>query len=102
MNSRHVYIGNYYSFSTPSSKSRVSAVGGFFFYVFHEIFPKYREVNQHKVTDASALIGARLYGGRGSNPLGRVAHYIELVYTKEEGQTLVRPLSYVAALFFFI
>jgi hypothetical protein len=29
MNSRHVYIGNYYSFPTPSSKYRVSAVGDF-------------------------------------------------------------------------
>jgi hypothetical protein len=28
MNSRHVYIGNYYSFTTPSSKYRASAVGG--------------------------------------------------------------------------
>jgi hypothetical protein len=29
MNSRHVYIGNYYSFSTPSSKYRISVVRGF-------------------------------------------------------------------------
>jgi hypothetical protein len=29
MNSKHVYIGNYYSFSTPSSKYRASAVRGF-------------------------------------------------------------------------
>jgi hypothetical protein len=29
MNSKNVYIGNYYSFSTPSSKYRASAVGGF-------------------------------------------------------------------------
>jgi hypothetical protein len=57
MNSRHVYIGNYYSFSTPSSKYRASAVGGFlmFFDVFHEIFPKYREGNQYRVTAASIL-----------------------------------------------
>jgi hypothetical protein len=32
MNSRHVYIGNHYSFSTPSSKYRASAVGGFFMF----------------------------------------------------------------------
>jgi hypothetical protein len=48
MNSIHVYIGNYYLFSTPSSKYRVSALRGFFD-VFHEIFLKYR------VTAASAL-----------------------------------------------
>jgi hypothetical protein len=29
-------------------------VGGFF-YVFHEIFPKYREGNQYKITATSAL-----------------------------------------------
>jgi hypothetical protein len=29
MNSRYVYIDNYYSFPTPSSKYRVSVVGGF-------------------------------------------------------------------------
>jgi len=29
MNSRHVYIGNHYSFPTPPSKYRASAVGGF-------------------------------------------------------------------------
>jgi hypothetical protein len=29
MNSRHVYIGNYHSFPTPSSKYRASAVEGF-------------------------------------------------------------------------
>jgi hypothetical protein len=54
MNSRHVYIVNHYSFPTPSSKYRASAVEGFF-YVFHEIFPKYREENQYKVTATSAL-----------------------------------------------
>jgi hypothetical protein len=32
MNSRHVYIGNHYSFPTPSSKYGVSAVGGFFMF----------------------------------------------------------------------
>jgi hypothetical protein len=55
MNSRHVYIENYYSFPTLSSKYRVSAVGGFF-NVFHEIFPKYKEGNQYRVTATSALI----------------------------------------------
>jgi hypothetical protein len=55
MNSRHVYIGNYYSFTTPSSKYRASAVGGFFFYVFHEIFPKYKKGNQYRLTAASTL-----------------------------------------------
>jgi hypothetical protein len=54
MNSRHVYIENYYSFPTPSSKYRVSAVGGFLMF-FHEIFPKYREGNQYRVTATSAL-----------------------------------------------
>jgi hypothetical protein len=54
MNSRHVYIGNHYSFSTPSSKYRASAVGGFFD-VFYEIFPKYREGNQYRITATSAL-----------------------------------------------
>jgi hypothetical protein len=36
MNSRHVYIGNHYSFPTPSSKYRASAVEGFlmFFMTF--------------------------------------------------------------------
>jgi hypothetical protein len=36
MNSRHVYIGNHYSFTTPSSKYRASAMGGFlmFFMTF--------------------------------------------------------------------
>jgi hypothetical protein len=53
MNSRHVYIGNYYSFPTPSSKYRVSAVE--VFDVFYEIFPKYREGNQYRVTATSAL-----------------------------------------------
>jgi hypothetical protein len=32
MNSRHVYIENHYSFPTPSSKYRASAVGGFFMF----------------------------------------------------------------------
>jgi hypothetical protein len=54
MNSRHVFIGNHYSFPTPSSKYRASAVGDFFD-VFHEIFPKYREGNQYRVTATSAL-----------------------------------------------
>jgi hypothetical protein len=54
MNSRHVYIGNHYSFPTSSSKYRASAVGGFFD-VFHEIFSKYREGNQYRVTATSAL-----------------------------------------------
>jgi hypothetical protein len=54
MNSRHVYIGNYYSFPTPSSKYRVSAVWGFFD-VFYEIFLKYREGNHYRVTATSAL-----------------------------------------------
>jgi hypothetical protein len=54
MNSKHVYIGNYYSFPTPSSKYRVSVVGGFFD-VFHEIFSKYREENHYRVTATSAL-----------------------------------------------
>jgi hypothetical protein len=56
MNSRHVYIGNHYSFPTPSSKYRASAVGGFFD-VFHEIFPKYKEGSQYRVTTTSALKG---------------------------------------------
>jgi hypothetical protein len=55
MNSRHVYIENHYSFPTPSSKYRASAVECFFD-VFHEIFPKYREGNQYRVTATSALI----------------------------------------------
>jgi outer membrane receptor for Fe3+-dicitrate len=55
MNNEHVYIGNHYSFPTPSSKYRTSAMGGFFD-VFHEIFPKYREGNQYRVTATSALI----------------------------------------------
>jgi hypothetical protein len=59
MNSRHVYIGNYYSFSTPSSKYKASNVGGFFD-IFHEIFSKYREENQYRVTDASALRHGRI------------------------------------------
>jgi hypothetical protein len=54
MNNRHVYIDNYYSFSTPSSKYRASAVEGFFD-VFHEIFPKYKKENQYKVTATTAL-----------------------------------------------
>jgi hypothetical protein len=54
MNSKHVYIGNYYSFSTPSFKYRVSAVR--FFDIFHEIFLKYRKRNLYKVTVISALI----------------------------------------------
>jgi hypothetical protein len=54
MNSRHVYIGNYYSFSTPSSKYRASVVGGFFD-VFHKNFHKYRKWNQYRVTASSAL-----------------------------------------------
>jgi hypothetical protein len=54
MNSRHVYIVNHYSFPTPSSKYRASAVGGFF-YVFYEILPKYREGNQYRVTATSVL-----------------------------------------------
>jgi hypothetical protein len=29
MNSKHVYIGNYYSFSTPSSKYKTFAMEGF-------------------------------------------------------------------------
>jgi hypothetical protein len=29
MNSRHVYTGNHYSFPTPSSKYKASAVRGF-------------------------------------------------------------------------
>jgi len=53
MNSRHVYIGNHYSFPT-SSKYRASAVRGFFMF-FYEIFPKYREGNQYRVTATSAL-----------------------------------------------
>jgi hypothetical protein len=32
MNSRHVYIGNYYSFPTPSSKYMASVVEGFFMF----------------------------------------------------------------------
>jgi hypothetical protein len=57
MNSRHVYIGKYYSFSIPSSKYRASAVEDFFFFfnVFHEFFPKYREGNQYRVTVTIAL-----------------------------------------------
>jgi hypothetical protein len=49
MNSRHVYIENHYSFPTPSSKYRAFTVEGFFD-VFHEIFPKYKEGNQYRVT----------------------------------------------------
>lgn len=55
MNSKHVYIRNHYSFPTPSSKYRTSAVRGFFD-VFHEIFLKYKEGNQYKITATSALM----------------------------------------------
>jgi hypothetical protein len=46
---------NYYSFSTPSSKYRASAMECYF-YVFHKKNFKYREENQYKITAASALI----------------------------------------------
>jgi hypothetical protein len=61
MNSKHVYIRNYYSFPTHSSKYRVFDIGGFFFFfffnVFYEIFIKYKKGNQYRITTASALIG---------------------------------------------
>jgi hypothetical protein len=42
MNSRHVYIWNYYSFSTSSSKYKASAVGGFLMF-FMKIFLNIRK-----------------------------------------------------------
>jgi hypothetical protein len=53
MNSRHVYIENYYSFSTPHLNIRHLLWE--VFDVFHEIFSKYREGNQYRVTATSAL-----------------------------------------------
>jgi hypothetical protein len=60
MNSRHVYIGNYYSFSTPSSKYKAFVVWGFFDF-FHKFFSKYREGNQYTVTAVNALSKIVLY-----------------------------------------
>jgi hypothetical protein len=54
MNSRHVYIGNYYSFPTQLSKYRASAVRGLLMF-FMKKFSKYREGNQYRVSAASAL-----------------------------------------------
>jgi hypothetical protein len=41
MNSKHVYIRNYYSFPTHSSKYRVFDIGGFFFFFFLMFFMKF-------------------------------------------------------------
>jgi hypothetical protein len=53
MNSRHVYIGNHYSFPTPYLN--IGHLLWEVFDVFHEIFLKYREGNQYRVTATSAL-----------------------------------------------